>query len=396
MPRSRSREYSVSALQDNCKPVPPTRWLASEPPRHDVSSAAMETLIGIFAALLVASASIGLAYRTVVRRRRSDAQVPDAQVPVASLPAVSSPAEAVPSEIGGFCIEAVLHESRRSRIYLARRTASGSQEACSPVAIKTLPPDAGPLARSRFCEEIRIHGLCQHPNIVAVIVSVLPTQASDADGRQPDVLAMEYVPGVSLQQHVQAAGPLAAVRATFVLSEICRAVAAVHAAGFLHRDLKPANVMLLPAQLASGTTGDQQRDAEAIKLLDFGLAASISVRSGESSESAGISGTPEYMSPEACQSPGAVDPRSDIYAIGCLSYFLLSGRPPLVGNNPIETCWFQIHRAPPPLPVSASDSASVARTLALLTMHCLEKSPERRPQTVAELLDQLQSIGQHE
>ncbi|MBX3421598.1 MAG: serine/threonine protein kinase [Pirellulaceae bacterium] len=193
--------------------------------------------------------------------------------------------------------------------------------------------------------------------------------------------AMELLHGLNLSNLVRQFGPLGDGRTIVVLKQICESLAEAHGLGLVHRDIKPSNVII-------SRRGGR---ADYVKVLDFGLVRSI-VANGEETLTidGSIAGTPQYMSPESTQSPDEVDPRSDLYSLGCLAYYLLTTQPPFTGNHPLEVCLKHVRQ----LPVSLAEVAKlpVAESLAAIIMKCLEKSPGKRPQSALELLGELERI----
>jgi serine/threonine protein kinase len=214
---------------------------------------------------------------------------------------------------------------------------------------------------------------CQlnHPNTIAIYDY----------GRTPEGIfyyAMEYLDGINLDDLVTRFGPLPEARVIFLLRQVCGSLAEAHADGMVHRDIKPANIFL--------TRRGGVRDF--VKVLDFGL-----VKSLEGSEEVGltsanaITGTPLYLSPEAVNSPEQVDVRSDVYAIGAVGYFLLTGSPVFAGSTVMEICMKHVQAVPQP--PSLRLGRPINKSLEELVLRCLAKSPAERPSSAAELLRDL-------
>lgn len=177
---------------------------------------------------------------------------------------------------------------------------------------------------------------------------------------------MEYLPGLNLEQMVKQYGPLPASRVVYLLRQVCAALREAHGIGLIHRDIKPSNIIV----------GQRGGLADVAKLLDFGLALAHEFTGSERITQEGvIAGTPSYMSPEQAGGVGAVDGRSDIYSLGAVAFFLLTGRPPFVGQSAMQVLAAHLHQAAPSPREFAGDCPE---DLARVVMRCLEKEPARR------------------
>ena len=232
-----------------------------------------------------------------------------------------------------------------------------------PVAIKLLPPElaAHVLLRERFLREARTAARLSHPNIV-------PVHAVD-DIAEWVYYAMAYVPGETLARRV-ARGPLPAMEAARVLREVAWALDYAHVQGTVHRDIKPENVIL------------EQGTGRAM-VTDFGIAA---VEWDTRDTAPGqLLGTPEFMSPE--QAGGeTVDGRSDLYSVGALGYYLLSGKPPFQGAT---TARLLAQHLTAPVPSLAASAPGTPDALAQLLERCLAKERGERPVSGAQLAEEL-------
>ncbi len=214
------------------------------------------------------------------------------------------------------------------------------------VAIKELRPgrDVSSEIRARFIEEARILSRLDHPNVVRVY------SVAEFDGRIRIVL--ELVDGMTLERIVREAGPFSPVEAAHMGADLCRALAALHAEGILHQDVKPSNVM--------------RAKGGRIVLLDFGVARSSAPGAAEDTP---VTGTPLFMAPELLEGRAGGDPSTDLYSLGVLLYWSVSGRYPFEADSPME-----LHRKvreEPPMPLvdrcpqaPAAFVEIVARTLA--------------------------------
>jgi serine/threonine-protein kinase len=178
---------------------------------------------------------------------------------------------------------------------------------------------------------------------------------------------MELLPGMSLEELVDRYGPLPPGRVVFLLGQICGALQEAHAVGLIHRDIKPANIFVA------------QRGGifDVAKLLDFGLVKerSAQVASTDSAKYGSFSGTPLYMSPEQASAYEDVDGRADIYSLGAVAYFLLTGKPPFEGKNVVQLLAAHAgSEVPPP----SSTGVDVPTDLEQVILQCLAKKPEAR------------------
>jgi serine/threonine-protein kinase len=233
-----------------------------------------------------------------------------------------------------------------------------------PCAIKLIRPErAGdPKHLRRFEREVQITATLTHPNTVQVF-----DYGHAADGTFYYV--MEYLPGPNLEQLVKQHGPLPPERAVHFLRQVCGALQEAHATGLIHRDIKPSNIIVC----------ERGGVFDVVKLLDFGLVhapdlGDLGKPKGELTKEGSILGTPAFMSTE--QAAGKeLDARSDIYSLGAVAYFLLSGKPPFVHETPMQTLAAHICERPAPLSGLRKD---VPADLQNVIMTCLEKSPPQR------------------
>jgi serine/threonine protein kinase len=250
-----------------------------------------------------------------------------------------------------------------------------------PLAVKVLLPHlmANPLSHQRFQVEAQAASSLAHPNLI-----VTHDFGVTLDGRP--YLVMELVDGESLAEILKRHERLPLERAVPIFIQICDALSHAHAKGVLHRDLKPSNVMISPA--GGGI--------DFVRLLDFGIAK---VMPQEGAESMGLTktgevfGSPNYMSPEQC-SGAKVDPRADIYSMGCLMYEVLSGQPPLCGENIMETLLKQMNDPPPDFK-TVNSSLNIPQQMELIVFKALAKNPNERYQTAESLGEALRAFQQN-
>lgn len=266
--------------------------------------------------------------------------------------------------LGQYVIERKLGEGGMGEVYLAQHTLLRR-----PAAIKLLPPElAGEKTVARFEREVRATSRLTHPNTVSIF-----DYGRTSDGTF--YYAMEYLDGLDLQRVVQQQGPLPAARVVHILAQIAGALSEAHRAGLVHRDLKPANVVLC----------DRGGQRDTVKVVDFGLVKDTSSQgaAGGHTDANCLLGTPAYLSPEAILSPEAVDARSDLYAVGAVGYFLLTGCDVFQASSLVGLCFCHLHEKPA-LP-SERMKRAFPEDLERILMSCLEKSPEARPASASAL-----------
>ena len=189
---------------------------------------------------------------------------------------------------------------------------------------------------------------------------------------------MELLTGMDLASLVQRFGPMQPERAVYVLRQACRSLGEAHAAGLLHRDIKPHNLYLCRLGL----------DCDVLKVLDFGLVKSLGDETAQMTAEGVLTGTPAYMPPERVVG-GAADERSDLYSLGCVAYWMLTGRPVFMGEPMAVMIHHARTAAEPPSKVSG---LPLPERLEQIVMSCLEKAPEKRPSSAIELWQQLGDV----
>jgi serine/threonine-protein kinase len=246
-----------------------------------------------------------------------------------------------------------------------------------PTAIKLLRQDKlGEESLARFEREVQLTAKLTHPNTVTIFDY----------GRTPDGVfyyAMELLDGATLEDIVQVVGPQPAARVVHVLTQVAGALSEAHAVGLIHRDIKPANIMLCR----------QGGIHDVAKVLDFGLVKDVGDEVGPSVSRTGvIKGTPYYMAPEAITAPDAVDARSDLYALGAVGYYLVTGQHLFPGKTTMEVCMQHLQNSP--TPPSERLGEPVPASLESLILDCLAKDPSQRPQSAVDLQARLRACGE--
>ena len=216
----------------------------------------------------------------------------------------------------------------------------------------------------RFMSEASATARLEHPNIIPVY------EVGDFDGRP--FFSMQYLDGQTLSQRLRH-GPMPSREAAEMLAQVARAVASAHQSGVLHRDLKPSNIML---------TADKP------VVMDFGLAKKLGSKV-DVTRSGLMVGTPAYMSPE--QAAGRredIGPATDVYSLGCVLYFALTGRSPFVAENPVELVMLVIEQDPTP---PRALRPSIDRDLEMIVVRCLQKPIDLRYESAESLADDLEA-----
>jgi serine/threonine protein kinase len=245
-----------------------------------------------------------------------------------------------------------------------------------PTAIKMLDVErVNEASIQRFEREVQITCKLNNPHTVAIYDY----------GRTPEGVfyyAMEYLDGVNLQTLVDQYGPQPEGRVVSILRQVCASLYEAHSLGLVHRDIKPANIML------------NRRGAEpdVVKVLDFGLVKAVDEEKDGANSGSDMSGTPLYMSPESIQTPESVDACSDLYAVGAVGYFLLTGQTAFNAQSLGELC--QQHLTAIPDAPSQRLGRPISTELEYAILACLEKSRAKRPQTARDLAAMLDRVAQ--
>ena len=241
-----------------------------------------------------------------------------------------------------------------------------------PTAVKLLQPDrVGAEYLDRFEREVQAMSQLTHPNTVAVFDY----------GRSPDgflYYAMEYLAGIDLEQLVRKHGRQPTGRIVHVLGQVCGALQEAHERGIIHRDIKPGNIILC----------ERGGVPDVAKVVDFGLVKEVTASAGGSSTQV-VVGTPAYVAPEAVTDPDRVGPPSDLYALGAVAYFLVTGRRVFEGKTAFELCMRHVKDMPTP---PSQLGVHVPDELEAIILRCLAKRPQERFASAAALADALAAL----
>jgi len=251
-----------------------------------------------------------------------------------------------------------------------------------PTAVKVLRVDSGDRdLLTRFEREVRLSATLSHPNSITIYDY----------GRMDEwtlYYAMELLDGKDLRELVRRYGPMPPNRVLYLLEQICGSLAEAHDRGIIHRDLKPPNIFL--AKLGGMF--------DFVKVLDFGLAKQLDEEGVDQVDEDSLNltqigmliGTPLYISPEGAKRKGKLDARSDIYCLGCVVFWMLTGRAPFIADSAPEALAAHI-KTPPPVPSDCSEF-DIPQELDDFVLKCLAKSPDDRYQTIAEVQSALRSV----
>jgi tRNA A-37 threonylcarbamoyl transferase component Bud32/tetratricopeptide (TPR) repeat protein len=266
-----------------------------------------------------------------------------------------------------YTLEHELTGGGMSRVFLATETSLGRK-----VVVKVLPPELGEgVSVERFKREIQLAAQLQQAHIVPVLT------AGETNGLP--FYTMPFVDGHSLRARLTKAGPLPISEAISVLRDVAKALAYAHERGVVHRDIKPDNVLL------SGGSA---------VVTDFGVAKALSASKTAAPATTltqvGTSlGTPAYMAPEQVAADPGTNHRADIYAFGVMAYEMLAGQSPFFGRSPQKLLAAQMAERPVPIAQMRPDTPPL---LAELVMRCLEKEPDDRPQSAADIVRVLETV----
>ncbi len=277
--------------------------------------------------------------------------------------------------LGNYIVEAELGQGGMGQVYRARHALIRR-----PTAVKVMQVagEEQQAAIQRFEREVQLSATLTHPNTITIYDF----------GHTPDnkfYYVMEYLDGLDLQKLVDRFGPLTPARTVFILTQACSALAEAHDRGIVHRDIKPSNIFLTHR----GGLYDFA------KVLDFGLAKQITAEEAVSLTRTGVAlGTPRYISPEAIKGAERIDARSDIYCLGAVAYFMLTGRPPFDAASSAEL--MIDHLKATPAPPSQVSELPIPAELDEIVLKCLEKNPEDRYPSAAALESALRTVPNEE
>jgi serine/threonine-protein kinase len=283
--------------------------------------------------------------------------------------------------VGRYRIEKLVGKGGMGRVYRATQLPLNR-----PVAVKVLSPDfqrKDPQFVRRFFLEAASAARLSHPNTITVF-DYGESEAGEL------FIAMEYLQGRPLSRVITTEGRFSPERILHVGMQICRALREAHAKGIIHRDLKPGNILLL----------EEGDDGDFVKVLDFGLVklfnpdveraplADAEDPEGELTKAGMFLGSPKYMSPEQIQGL-ALDPRTDIYALGVLMFQMATGRPPFTGASSVDVIYRHVNH---PVPILSDLGVDAPPEVEDLIRACLAKRREDRFGSMGELLARMKDV----
>ncbi len=273
--------------------------------------------------------------------------------------------------LGNYLIHKELARGGMGQVFLAQHALL-----CRPTAVKVMraSDQEQQTALARFEREIRVSATLTHPNTITIY---------DV-GRTPDrslYYAMEYLEGVDLQQLVERFGPVPPERTIYLLKQACGSLSEAHSRNIIHRDIKPSNIFLT-------RRGDIY---DFVKVLDFGLAKQIEDGGAPTITKSGVLfGTPRYVAPEMVYGNEKVDGRADIYCLGAVAYWMLTGQPPFTAESSVEVVIDHVKTVPKRL--SKVTELDIPSQLEEIVMRCLEKRPADRFQRARDLETALDAV----
>jgi serine/threonine-protein kinase len=275
--------------------------------------------------------------------------------------------------VGSYSLIERLGSGGMGDVWLARH-----QLLARPAAVKIIRDAAlgggedGHIRRQRFAREAQATSDLQSPHTV----QLYDFGITEAGGFY---YVMERLRGMDLKRIVERHGPLPPERAVFLLKQACLSLSEAHAQGLVHRDIKPANLFV--CRLGS--------EYDFVKVVDFGVVSRHGSESAQITTAGMILGTPAFLAPELV-SMQTFDGRADIYALGCVAFWLLTGRPPFEADDAMSILMHHAQTAPP-APSTMSEEPIPAQIDALV-LECLEKEPARRPASVDMLWERLDRV----
>jgi eukaryotic-like serine/threonine-protein kinase len=281
-------------------------------------------------------------------------------------------------QMGMYELETRIAQGGMGEVWRARH-----QMLSRPAAVKLI---RAPTDGSQVLDDVALRRFEREAQVTASLKSSHTARLYDFGVTESGTFyyVMELLDGVDLEKLVREKGPVEPMRVVRIMAQIADSLAEAHEHGLVHRDIKPANINLSRRGL----------EEDFVTVLDFGLVKGESlVGDANLSLTAAnrITGTPAYIAPELVAGEGRIDGRADLYSLGCVAYFLLTGK--LVFEAQAAMQMAIAHVSEIPLPPSQRTRQPIPKALEAIVMKCLEKSPDDRPQSAALLVGMLDAIG---
>lgn len=281
-------------------------------------------------------------------------------------------------ELGSYQIGELLRSGGMGEIYRAQHrllVRPAAAKLIRPALLSSLDEEGRRKLVQRFNREAKVTAGLRSPHTVAVY-----DYGVARDGTIYYV--MEFLEGLDLDALVRRFGPVPAERAVYLLLQVCDSLREAHECGLIHRDVKPSNVCL-------SRYGSR---VDFVKVLDFGLARRTDLIAGDVrlTRETTVLGTPGFMAPEQIVGTPSVGPWTDLYAVGCLAYWLVTAQLVFEGRRPVEV--FAHHVGATPVPPSRRSELPVPESLDRVILACLEKDPARRPRSADALIGMLEDV----
>jgi len=283
-------------------------------------------------------------------------------------------------DLGSYRLDVLLGRGGMGEVWRASHRMLARPAAIKLIRRDTLAidPALAATAVDRFEREAQVIASLQSPHTVALYDFGVTDDGSL-------FYVMELLEGVNLEVLVKKFGPLPPERVVYLLRQACSSLAEAHHRGLVHRDIKPANIYLCRRGM----------EHDVVKVLDFGIVKKAVVdgepAARELTRANDVAGTPDYMAPEIAMGTAIVDGRADLYALGCVAFWLLTGRPVFEEATPMAAIIAHVQRQP--IPPSTATEFDVPAALDQIILDCLAKDPEARPANAEALSTRLGAIS---
>ena len=283
-------------------------------------------------------------------------------------------------DLGSYRLEMLLGRGGMGEVWRASHRMLARPAAIKLIRRDTLARDPAMAATAvdRFEREAQVIASLQSPHTVALYDFGVTDDGSL-------YYVMELLEGVNLERLVRKFGPLPPERVVYLLRQACSSLAEAHHRGLVHRDIKPANLYLCQRGM----------ECDVVKVLDFGIVKKVATddepAARELTRANNVAGTPDYMAPEIAMGAGNIDARVDIYALGCVAFWLLTGRPVFEEKTPMAAIIAHVKNQP--IPPSTATEFDVPAALDQIVLDCLAKDPNARPVTAEALSTRLGAIS---